>query len=158
MMTPINYKTVELLINRYGYYFYIVKCVPGTQCKCVNHTTKAPDPTCKKCLGTGRKIKIQRVFGTIREIKERESDASTFTVSSTPKIIYLKGNHIIHKDDLVIDSEDVYHVLACQHHRGERGEFAFTRLVCPYVKSNIKHLLVNFKELLREHKLRKKKK
>lgn len=156
MMTHINHKTVSYLLNRYGYYFYIVKCVPGTECVCVNHTTCAPDPKCKHCLGTGKKIKIVKVFGTVREIKERESE-SVVGVNSTPKIVYIKGRHRINKDDLVIDNEDVFHVLACQYHKGEKGEFAFTRLVCPYVKSNIAYLIRNFKELLNEHKLRKKK-
>ena len=157
MMTPINNRTVSKLIDRYGYWFYVVKCVPGTECVCVNHTTHTADPKCKHCLGTGHKIKIVKVFGSIREKNERETEANT-DVNSTHKIVYIKGMHRINKDDLVIDNEDVFHVLTCQYHKGERGEFAFTRLVCPYVKANVSYTLRNFKELLHEHKLRKKRK
>ena len=156
-MTPINNRTVSKLIDRYGYWFYVVKCVPGTECVCVNHTTHTADPKCKHCLGTGHKIKIIKVFGSIREKNERETEANT-DVNSTHKIVYIKGMHRINKDDLVIDNEDVFHVLTCQYHKGERGEFAFTRLVCPYVKANVSYTLRNFKELLHEHKLRKKRK
>ena len=157
MMTPINNRTVSKLIDRYGYWFYVVKCVPGTECVCVNHTTHTADPKCKHCLGTGHKIKIIKVFGSIREKNERETEANT-DVNSTHKIVYIKGMHRINKDDLVIDNEDVFHVLTCQYHKGEKGEFAFTRLICPYVKSNVSYTLRNFKELLHEHKLRKKRK
>lgn len=157
MMTPINYKTVQYLLNRYGYWFYVIKCVPETECSCVNHTTMSPDPKCKRCLGTGHKIKIKRVFGSIRELKQRESDISQ-RVPSTHKVVYIKGFERINKDDIVIDNEDVFHVLACQHHKGEKGEFAFTRLICPYTKSLPTHLIRNFKELLDEHNLRKKRK
>lgn len=157
MMTPINNRTVSKLIDRYGYWFYVVKCVPGTECVCVNHTTHTADPKCKHCLGTGHKIKIIKVFGSIREKNERETEANT-DVNSTHKIVYIKGMHRINKDDLVIDNEDVFHVLTCQYHKGEKGEFAFTRLVCPYVKANVSYTLRNFKELLHEHKLRKKRK
>ena len=157
MMTPINNRTVSKLIDRYGYWFYVVKCVPGTECVCVNHTTHTADPKCKHCLGTGHKIKIIKVFGSIREKNERETEANT-DVNSTHKIVYIKGMHRINKDDLVIDNEDVFHVLTCQYHKGERGEFAFTRLICPYVKANVSYTLRNFKELLHEHKLRKKRK
>ena len=157
MMTPINNRTVSKLIDRYGYWFYVVKCVPGTECACVNHTTHTADPKCKHCLGTGHKIKIVKVFGSIREKNERETEANT-DVNSTHKIVYIKGMHRINKDDLVIDNEDVFRVLACQYHKGERGEFAFTRLICPYVKANVSYTLRNFKELLHEHKLRKKRK
>ena len=157
MMTPINNRTVSKLIDRYGYWFYVVKCVPGTECVCVNHTTHTADPKCKHCLGTGHKIKIVKVFGSIREKNERETEANT-DVNSTHKIVYIKGMHRINKDDLVIDNEDVFRVLTCQYHKGERGEFAFTRLICPYVKANVSYTLRNFKELLHEHKLRKKRK
>lgn len=157
MMTPINNRTVSKLIDRYGYWFYVVKCVPGTECVCVNHTTHTADPKCKHCLGTGHKIKIIKVFGSIREKNERETEANT-DVNSTHKIVYIKGMHRINKDDLVIDNEDVFRVLTCQYHKGERGEFAFTRLICPYVKANVSYTLRNFKELLHEHKLRKKRK
>ena len=157
MMTPINNRTVSKLIDRYGYWFYVVKCVPGTECACVNHTTHTADPKCKHCLGTGHKIKIVKVFGSIREKNERETEANT-DVNSTHKIVYIKGMHRINKDDLVIDNEDVFRVLTCQYHKGEKGEFAFTRLVCPYVKANVSYTLRNFKELLHEHKLRKKRK
>ena len=156
MITPINNRTVSKLIDRYGYWFYVVKCVPGTECVCVNHTTHTADPKCKHCLGTGHKIKIVKVFGSIREKNERETEANT-DVNSTHKIVYIKGMHRINKDDLVIDNEDVFRVLTCQYHKGEKGEFAFTRLVCPYVKGNVSHIIRNFKELLHEHKLRKKK-
>ena len=157
MLSRINARTVSRLIDRYGYWFYVVKCVPGTECRCTNHTTHAPDPQCKLCLGTGHKIKIVRVFGTIREKNERETEANTL-VNATHKIVYIKGMHRINKDDLVIDDEDVFHVLARQFHKGEKGEFAFTRLVCPYAKGNVSHIIRNFKEILHEHKLRKKKK
>ena len=157
MMTPINNRTVSKLIDRYGYWFYVVKCVPGTECVCVNHTTHTADPKCKHCLGTGHKIKIIKVFGSIREKNERETEANT-DVNSTHKIEYIKGMHRINKDDLVIDNEDVFRVLTCQYHKGEKGEFAFTRLICPYVKANVSYTLRNFKELLHEHKLRKKRK
>ena len=155
MMTPINNRTVSRLIDRYGYWFYVVKCIPGTECSCVNHTTKAADIKCKHCLGTGHKIKIIKVFGSIREKNERETEANTY-VNSTHKIVYIKGMHNIKKDDIVIDNEDIYHVLSRQYHKGEKGEFAFTRLVCPYIKGNVSHIIRNFKELLHEHKLRKK--
>lgn len=155
-MSSINSRTVQFLLERYGYFFYIVKRVPETKCTCVNPITTSPDPKCKKCLGTGSKIVIERVFGSIRETREREN-STTGKISSTPKVVYLKGFYRINKDDIVIDDEDVYHVLASQHHKGEHGEFAFTRLICPYTKETPVHIIRNFKELLNEYKLRKKK-
>ena len=33
MLSRINARTVSRLIDRYGYWFYVVKCVPGTECR-----------------------------------------------------------------------------------------------------------------------------
>lgn len=156
-MSTVNSKTVRSLLERYGYWFYIIKRIPDTKCRCVHATSGAPDPKCKECLGTGAKIKILKVWGAIREAKERENNV-TGNISSTPKICYIKGYYRLDKDDVVVDDEDVFHVLSIQHHKGEKGEFAFTRLVLPYTKSSPVHLIRNFKELLDEYKIRKGKK
>ena len=86
----INEKTVRLLLNRYGYYFYIIKKIPNTRCTCVDPTTKDPDLSCKKCLGLGTRVKIKKVFGVIRESRERETSVAQ-NISSTPKIVYIDG-------------------------------------------------------------------
>ena len=139
-MSTINSKTVRLLLERYGCWFYIIKRIPDTKCKCVHPTSGAPDPKCKES-----------------DLKERENNV-TGNISSTPKICYIKGYYRLDKDDVVIDDEDVFHVLSIQHHKGEKGEFAFTRLILPYTKSSPVHLIRNFKELLDEYKIRKGKK
>ena len=66
----INHDTVNTLINRYGYYQYIVKLNKSLICECVNPSTKEPNLYCKKCLGTGYHIKIVKVFGASREGRE----------------------------------------------------------------------------------------
>lgn len=151
-----NSKTVELLLNRYGYYFYIIKRYPASKCKCVDPVTKDANPKCKKCLGLGTQIKIHKVFGVIREVKEREISIAQ-NISVSPKIVYIKGLCYVNKDDVVIDSENIYHVFNFQYHRGEDGNFQFTRLICPNTKANPSSLVRNFKELLDEYKLRKSK-
>lgn len=157
MYESVNSRTVRLLLERYGYYFYVIKKIPETKCKCVNITSNSPDPKCKECLGTGAKIKIFKVYGAVREVKERESNV-TGNISTTPKVAYIKGFYRFEKDDIVVDDEDIYHVLAVQHHKGENGEFAFTRLTLPYTKGPTVHFIRNFKELLDEYKIRKNKK
>ena len=58
--------------------------------------------------------------------------------------------------DKYLDSENVYNVLYIQYHRGGKGSQQFTRLVCPNRKSNTAKFAKNFKEVLHDHKLRKK--
>lgn len=153
---PINERTVKLLLDRYGYYFYIIKKIQAAKCICLDPITKDPNPKCKKCLGLGTEIKIYKVFGAIREVKEREISIAQ-NISASPKVVYIKGLCYVNKDDVIIDSENVYHVFNFQYHRGENGSFQFTRLICPNTKSNAAPLIRNFKELLYEYNIRKNK-
>ena len=146
----INKDTVNTLIDRYGYYQYIVKLNKSLKCECVNASTHEPDIFCKRCLGTGYHIKIIRVFGASREGREFESDR-TQAFAVTPKVFYFKGFLDIHKDDILIDSEDVYIIYTFQHHRGVKGHQAFTRCICPDLKLNKMNFLKMFKEVLNEY-------
>ena len=85
-----------------------------------------------------------------REGREFESDR-TQAFAVTPKIFYFKGFLDVHKDDILIDSEDVYIIYTFQHHRGVKGHQAFTRCVCPDLKLNKMNFLKMFKEVLNEY-------
>ncbi len=154
-LTKINAKTINSVIDRYGYTFYVIRRVPNIDCKCVDPTTKDADPKCKLCLGTGKKIKIYKVFGVSREIKNAESYRSSESGTVTPKIFYIKGSFFINKEDIIIDSEDMFVVFNMQYHRGEHGAPGFTRVIAPNKKFDKIYAIKNFKELLNEHNLRK---
>ena len=145
----LNNDTVNTLIDRYGHYSYITKLNKALKCECVNPTTKEPNVYCKKCLGTGYHIKITKVFGASREGREFESDR-TQAFAVTPKVFYFKGFLNVNKDDILIDSENVYIIYTLQHHRGVEGHQAFTRCICPDLKLNTSIILKMFKEILND--------
>lgn len=138
------------VIDNWQYKFWVVKGIPSIKCRCVDPVTKQPNHDCKLCLGLGHKIKLFQVTGASRETKEFESLRAEFP-TVTPKIFYIKNLLYVSKDDLIIDKENVYRVYATQFHRGLKGEFKFTRCVCPTVKNHNKQILKNFKEILYEH-------
>lgn len=139
------------VIDNWSYKFWVVKKIENMPCKCIDNTSKQPNPGCKLCLGLGTKIKIYRVNGTSRESREFESLRAEFP-TVTPKIFYIKNKLFIEKQDLIIDKECVYTVYATQFHRGLNGEFKFTRCVCPVQKMNREKVIKNFKEILDEYK------
>lgn len=150
----VNSETVKKLLNRYGYYFYVVKCFNNVKCTCLDPTSKDADPNCPKCLGMGTKIKIYKVFGCLRETNEREISIAQ-NMSSSPKVAYIKGIKRYEKDDIIVDDENVYHMAALQWHRGEKGEFEFTRAICPFTKGGDASFIRNFYKLINGHKIRK---
>lgn len=146
-----NKSFAQEVIDNWDYKFWIVKNISQIECKCIDKTSKEPDPSCKLCLGLGCKIKIFRVTGASREAREFESLRAEFP-TVTPKIFYIKRKLFIEKQDLVIDEENMYNIYATQFHRGLDGEFKFTRLVCPTQKMNNALILKNFKEIINEYK------
>jgi hypothetical protein len=146
----INIKNINCLIDRYGYYAYLIRLNKSIKCNCHNPITKDANPACKKCLGTGYKITISKVFLASREVNEQESNKIQ-GFSATPKIMYLKGYVDVNKDDIIVDSESVFTVLEKQHHRGVGGYQAFTRCVCPDMKLNKALFIKLFKEVLNEY-------
>lgn len=155
-LTEINNNTITKLLDRYGYIFYVIKRVPNIKCTCVSPLSKEADSNCKKCLGTGSKIKIHKVYGISREIKNTETLRSAESATVTPKVYYIKGYININKDDIVVDSENIFKVFSYQYHRGEHGACIFTRLTCPTQKIDKPKLIKNFKELLNEYNIRNK--
>lgn len=145
-----NIKNVNCLIDRYGYYAYLIRLNKSIKCNCHNPITKDADPACKKCLGTGFKITISRVFLASREVNEQESNKIQ-GFSATPKIMYLKGYVEVNKDDIIVDSENAFTVLERQHHRGTHGYQAFTRCVSFDMKLNKALFIKMFKEVLNEY-------
>lgn len=151
-INSMNARTVELLLNRYGYYFYVIKRFQNVKCTCLDPVTKDADSNCMKCLGTGTKIKIHKVFGCLREEKEREISIAQ-NLSSSPKIAYIKGIRRYEKDDIIVDDENVYHMAALQWHKGEHGEFAFTRAICPFTKGSDANFIRNFYKIINGRKI-----
>lgn len=150
----LNYRTMQKIVDRYGYNFYVIKRFTNVKCSCVDPVTKDADVNCPLCLGTGYKIKIYKVHGCIREQREREISIAQ-NISASPKIAYIQGLIRLEKDDMVIDDEDIYHVFSVQWHRGEKGEPGFTRCILPYTKSNDSVFIRNFWKLVNGHTIRK---
>lgn len=135
-------------IERFSYDVWIVKRIPTVTCTCVNHTTKQPKNDCKKCLGTGTKIKIYKARAVLREAKDQESVFSDTRLSSTPKITYFKYGTFIEKDDYIIDKENIYSPVTKQYLRGENGDPNTIKCVSPAIKMDSSIIIKNFKEVL----------
>lgn len=134
-------------IERFSYDIWILKRINNTTCTCVDHETKQASNSCKKCFGTGKRVKLYKMNAVVREGREQESIFSG-NISITPKMVYFKYGVVIEKDDLIIDKEDIYTVLTTQYLRGEDGEPNTVKCSCPTLKMDSKIILENIKEVL----------
>ena len=139
-------------IDRFKNPCWVVKRIPNTLCKCVDHTTKQASNSCELCLGLGAKIKIYKTSAVMREGKEQESVFSDTKLSATPKMIYFKfGEALIEKDDYVVDKEDIFIVFTKQYLKGEDGQAHTIKCLCPPLKMDSKIIHKNFKEILNKY-------
>ena len=59
-MEPFDTK-IRSVIQKFSYPMWFVIQNPDVDCTCINHTTKQPKASCKKCLGTGHQVTIRKV-------------------------------------------------------------------------------------------------
>ena len=68
----INKTTVKTLIDRYGYYAYLIRLNKAIKCECVNPSTKESNPKCKKCLGTGYQIRVSKYLWRLEKQQNKK--------------------------------------------------------------------------------------
>ena len=114
-------------IERCSYDFYTVHPDKNYICTCTEHATKQPDKKCKKCLGTGYRIKIYTARGGCNETMKGGAIMSTQTTSIT-RMYYIPYKYKLQEDDLIIDDNtneviqgNVYYVAVLNRAFGKKG-------------------------------------
>lgn len=97
------------IIEKLSHKFHVILINQNIKCTCMKEGTSQADPACKKCLGTGNKIKIKEVEGVCQEsgIPPTMRAGGTFLIG---KNFYIKYNNKVEikMDDLIVDDGNVY--------------------------------------------------
>lgn len=131
-------------IDRFKQTVWIVKQIKSIKCGCVNHETLEALNSCKRCLGTGNKIKIYQAECVLKEDSLEDNLISK-------KAYFKYGTIQIDHGDYIVDLEDIYSVYTKQYIRGEHGEPTAIKCVCPHIKMDSKIILKNFKEIIEKY-------
>lgn len=108
------------MIERCSSNFFLIAPNQSIQCSCVDHTTKQSDPSCKKCLGTGYKIKITKIRGACYEQMKGGATLSSKT-SRITRTYYIDNKYTIHENDFIVDNNEIYYVYRLATMRGLGG-------------------------------------
>ena len=134
---------IKDIIEACSYNFFIVQQDENFQCSCVNHSTKQPDATCKKCLGTGYKVKKKKIRGACNE-KMIGGETLSKKTSRITKTFYVDCKYDIYENNLIIDNNEIYYIYRTSIIRGIEGIQTHKEITSVLKTENHDKVLKNF--------------
>jgi len=141
-------RSVLRIIERFSYKFFVVIKNEDVKCTCLNHGTNQADPKCKKCLGTGYKIKIKEVEGASQDsnVPETVRPTSGFI---TARNYYIKSSEVeLGLDDIIVDGDSVWSVYQLNDKTSFHGNQVYRKYATVPKKSDKSIFLKNFNEIV----------
>jgi hypothetical protein len=138
------------IIDKYSYEAFIVNQDKRVNCVCVNHDTKQPDPNCKKCLGTGHKIKIKKILVSNNNTNVPAANAVVRDSIEVliSQVYYIPARYKAAKDDLIIDGNDVYELYEISTGQSDHGELVYQKAMGVTKKYDQTKFMDNFNEII----------
>lgn len=139
---------IRKVIRRFEYDAYRVAVDRERKCVCRDFATGQGDPACKKCLGTGFKIKIHEV-----KAASQESSSSFRSQGNDEKglatIYYVDATYHFNEQDILVDGDDVYIVHRIERKKGTQKEYVYQLCICIRMKTDVEIFLKHFYEIVR---------
>ena len=134
---------IHYIIDLLEHEFFVVHCDSAFRCTCIQEGTESADPTCKRCLGTGYRIKIKKAKGA-----SQMTDLPSTTHKGGGIIInvdyYIKQPTKIKRGDYIVDDDTVYLVHEAQKLNSFKAENVFLKANCVTKKTDQKIFLKYF--------------
>lgn len=157
MMSYDNFtKKIQNAIDICSYPFFVVQQDKKKQCTCVEDSTMQPNPNCKKCLGTGYKVKMKIVKGASNEEMKTGGATMSAKTSRVIKNYYLKDDYDIEQDNYIIDNNELYYVYRKRHMKGIKNEFTHTEITASLHVNDYDIILKNCLEVINKNLPKKK--
>lgn len=129
MMSYDNFtKKIQKVIEECSYPFFVVQQDFTKLCTCVNSSISEADPKCKKCLGTGHKVKIKIVYGASYE-EMKLGGAGISSNSRIAKHYYVNKNYNLYQDNYIIDENELYYIYRISNQKGIHNEYTHQEIM-----------------------------
>lgn len=117
-MHPMDEKIISV-IHQYEYPMWFIIRDNLVDCTCVDYHTKQADPHCKKCLGTGKKIRAVRMKAAHQNDKiSMRGDGIGGSEYNIIPVFYSLNDAGARENDLVVDGDEVFII---QHYYAEHS-------------------------------------
>lgn len=140
-------KNILNIIEKFSYKFFVVIRDLNVKCTCLSHGSTQADPACKRCLGTGYKIKIKEIEGASQEsnVPETIRPSGGFIIARN---YYIKEGTRLKLDDLIIDGDEAWTIYQANNNTSFKGNDVYRKYATIPKKSDTTIFLKNFNEMV----------
>jgi len=138
-------KKVKKPIDLFSHPVWFVLRDEDIDCPCLDPVSRQPDPACRICLGTGRKISLARVKAAHQNNKiSIRGTGMGYGEIDIVNVYYTHAKTSIRNGDIVVDGEDVDIVKDVYYEHSDEQKTVYWRIeTTPYRKNR-----EGFKKLL----------
>lgn len=144
-------KKIRKDIDKWSYYVWFILRDENVICPCVDFTSKQAQPSCKKCFGTGRKVRLRRVKAAHQnnDISARGEGMGTGE-KNVVGVYYTNYNYAAHEEDLILDGDTLDKIHHIYPMRSNHSEPVYYQYETAPKKNNAEVIKKNLKEFIRK--------
>ena len=149
-MQPFDSK-IHKVIDLYAYPLWFIVKDDEVDCPCVDYTSKTPDSHCKKCFGTGKKVKLVRVKAAHQNAQlSMRGDGLGFSEKDIVGTYYTRQKTAIKTGDIIVDQENIDIVKDVYYEHSDNAATVYWRIETVPVKNEPKRIRKMLAEVLKE--------
>ncbi len=127
---------------------WIILRDPQTQCTCVDPVTKQADPSCTKCLGTGRQIRIKQIEAAHQPLRYSLSGENLSSEYNLYSSYYTLEDIEANPEDIFVDNQRVDIVQDRYDEISNHTDCVYFRYLVAPKKTNTNVFLKNFYDII----------
>lgn len=140
-------KNIEKIMALLDHEIYVVYLDKTVKCTCLHEGTSQPDAACKKCLGTGYKIKIRKCMAVCQNTSVPTTIRNT-TGFVIARNYYVRASDSLKNDDIIVDGEGVYFLFQGPEFASFDGQYIFQKCSAMPKKLDTEDFLINFNQIV----------
>lgn len=137
-------------IKKWSYPIWFVIKDNTIDCPCKDPTTHQPDPNCRKCFGTGKKVKIRRMNAAHQNNRVSvRGDSMAMGEIDVISVYYTLKDVEATEEDLVLDGDTLDSIQHYYPMRSDHSDPIYYKYETAPLKTNRALILKNLKSVLR---------
>lgn len=141
---------IRKAVQKWQYPVWFIIKDNDVDCPCVDFTTHQPDPNCKKCFGTGKKVKIRRMNAAHQNnrvsMRGEGIGAGELDVIG---VYYTLQNAKASEKDMILDGDCLDVIQHYYPMRSDHSDPIYYKYEMAPKKTNVKLTIDNIKSVLR---------
>lgn len=150
MLSPSFNKNVKRIIQKLAFPAYVIILDPLLKCPCRDQHETA-DPACKKCLGTGKKIKIRKIKAamepdevSVRLSGQQQKIASNYYYFDADDVT----TEMIQPGNIIVRDDEADILQSPKKYRSDSNKVIYYHCEAVNKKDNKELFLENFRRLV----------